>query len=137
MSYEKFAPMTSALLARKGEAAPSLVAGQRVPREIEPRPRKDRIRTLKQVEVPAQSNKKASSKRRAKRSAPGLAAATKRRVVLTLTNEEFERVETAAAKRNVTRQQLSRDALFAYLSAITPEYGDEPCNAATDAGGCN
>ncbi len=109
--------MTSALLARKGEAAPSLVAGQRVPREIETGTRKGKKRTPKQVDVPAQSNKKASSKRRTKRSAQS-AAATRRRVFVTLSKEEFERVETAAGKRKVTPQKLARDALFAYLSAM-------------------
>jgi len=111
--------MTSALLARKGEAAPSLVAGQRVPTEIETGTRKSKIRSLKQIKVPGQSEKKASSKRRTKRSGPRAAPTTKCRFVLTLTKEEFERIETAAGKRKITPQQLSRDALFAYLSAIT------------------
>jgi hypothetical protein len=111
--------MTSALLARKGEAAPSLVAGQRVPREIKTGAKKGKIRALKEIEIPARSEKKTSSKRRSKRSTPRRAVATKRRVVLTLTKEEFERVETAAGKRKNTPQQLARDALFAYLSAIT------------------
>ena len=119
MSYEKFAPMTSALLARKGEAAPSPIAGQRAPREIEAGVEKGNLRTLKQIEGPAQSEKKASSKRCTKRGARRAAAVTKRRVVLTLTKEAFERLQTAAGKRKIPPQRLARDALFAYLSAIT------------------
>lgn len=118
MSYDKFAPMTSALLARKGEAAPSTVVGQRVPRETEARSGKGKIRSLKQIKVQPPRGKKTSAKSSPKSRATKPANATKRRIVLTLSKEEFERVEAAAGKRKNTPPRLARDALFAYLTAL-------------------
>lgn len=118
MSYDKFAPMTSALLARKGEAAPSPIVGQRVPVETETRARKSKARSQKRTKVPSGPSKKVSSKSSMKRGQRKAAGAAKRRIVLTLTQEEFERVEAAGRKRKNTPQQLVRNALFVYLSAI-------------------
>lgn len=118
MSYDKFAPMTSALLARKGEAAPSPIAGQRVPSETKTRARKGKMRSLKQIRAVAAPAKKAPSKKSSSKRRPSKAAA-KRRIILTLTSEEFERVESAGRKTNVdTPRQLAHKALMAYLSAI-------------------
>ena len=119
MSYDKFAPMTSALLVRKGEAAPSPIVGQRAPSETETRARKSKMRSEKQIKAVADPAKKAASKKSSgKRRSPKPSAAEKKRVVLTLTNAEFERVEAAGRKRKCTPRKLVRNALFAYLSAI-------------------
>ncbi len=122
--YEKFSSMTAALLARKGEAVPSVVAGQIGPKGIEPVSGKNFAQPLKQPKTRAQTKQNAPVPHRARRAAPGVVAGTKRRIMLTLTNEEFERIGIAAVKRNVSRQQLARDALFAYLSAMALEYED-------------
>nr|TFG51278.1 MAG: hypothetical protein E4H34_06465 [Hyphomicrobiales bacterium] len=128
--------MTAALLARKGEAAPSAVAGHIGPKGIEPAVRETLLRSAPQVTDAKQLKRNASPSRPLNRAAPGLVAGTKRRVVLTLTNEEFERIGIAAVKKNITRQQLARDALFTYLTAIAPNYESCPCLTGNDPCDC-
>ncbi len=136
VSYEKFSSITAALLARKGEAVPSVVAGQIGPKGIEPVSRKSFVQPLKRPKTQARTEHNAAAPHRARRATPGVVAGTKRRIMLTLTNEEFERVGVAAVKRNVTRQQLARDALFAYLSAMAVEFEDCACLAASEERDC-
>ena len=131
MAYGKFAPMTSALLARKGEAAPSVVAAQIGPSGITPvtvgffdppAPR------------PAAPPKPAPEPQAPPRRQPDVARGEKRRVVLTLTPEEFERLGIAAVKSNVTRQEFAREALFQSLAKTARDHGSCPCMAG--AGPC-
>jgi hypothetical protein len=141
VSHEKFASMTAALLVRKGEAAPSVIAGQIGPRGIEPGSSKSIVQPLKRLETQLESSNSMPENRApqtgaARRAGPGLVAGTKRRVMLTLTNEEFERIGIAAVKRNISRQQLAREALFAYLSAMALEYGNCACLAGKDSCDC-
>lgn len=132
MSYEKFASMTAALLVRKGETAPSVIAGQIGPKGIEPVSSKSIVQPLMRLETQLEPSNSMPENRAPQTGAArrtGLVAGTKRRVMLTLTNEEFERIGIAAVKRNVSRQQLAREALFAYLSAMALEYGNWACLA--------
>ena len=128
MSYEKFSAMTSALLVRKGQAAPSVVAAHIGPKGIEPVVRETLLQPLQPAVAMPQATNNVSGKHIGHKT-PGLVAGTKRRVVLTLTNEEFERIGIAAVKRNVTRQQLAREALFTYLTAILPDFENCACLA--------
>ena len=121
--------MTAALLARKGEAAPSVVAGQIGPKGIELVSAKSFVQALNRPKTQALAKQDTTVPHSAPRATPGVVAGTKRRVMLTLTIEEFERVGIAAVKRNVTRQQFARDALFAYLSAMALEHEDCACIA--------
>ena len=57
-----------------------------------------------------------------------LPRATKsRRVRLSVTDDEHDRLAAAARKRGLNSQQLVRDALLAYLEEVGREYGCCPC----------
>jgi hypothetical protein len=121
MMSEKFASLTSALLVRKGEARPSLV-GVAATRSVP-------THAAKPVAHPAE---------RIPERTPDLAAADrKRRVVVTLSCEEYQRLGIIAAKRNSTRQELVRGALFEQLDAFAKDQGKEcPCVGSGQACGC-
>jgi hypothetical protein len=122
MSDAKFASITSALLARKGEAAPSLVmpAARHVPPP----------ETRAPVRRPVERREDASP-----------AGDRKRRVVVTLSGEEYVRLGIIAAKKNSTRHDMVRDVLFAELDAFArTEAPDcrcinsgEPCDCAAES----
>ena len=106
MSDARYASITSALLARKGEAAPSVVDADRFAPLFETRPA---------APPPAQR----------KRPAVVSAIGRKRRVVITLSSEEFVRLGIVAAKKNSTRHDLVRDALFDQLDAYARDQADD------------
>jgi hypothetical protein len=117
VSDAKFAPITASLMARKGEAAPSLGAKRaldwtseiftlrepawefRAPSVIEPE-----IARLKIAAVP-----------------PASAAPKPRRIVVSLNPCEFERLGIAAVKKGVTRHELVREFMNAYLERLASE----------------
>jgi hypothetical protein len=119
----KFASITSALLARKGDAAPSVIPPVRsVPaydteREYEPRPM-----------LPVRPAPRPTQKR------PRLLASAerKRRVVVTLTADEFQKLGIVAAKKDSTRHDLVRDALFDQLNAFARQ--EAPACACINSG---
>ncbi len=106
MSSVKFAAITASLLARKGDAAPSVV----VPVMPTPRPawvpRDEQPSTFEpqqfeNVEKP-------------------------RRVMISLTQEELERLDIAAIKKGATRHDIVRGALNEYFRKLSAEL-PRPC----------
>ena len=124
MSYGKFASITSELLARKGDAAPSAVATQMGPA----------LHSMPHAILDAPGTAEARKKN-------GKARETKRRIVLTLTREEFERLGIAAVKTGTTPHELAQAALFEKLDAVAAEFGacecmvsDTPCVCEAEGG---
>lgn len=129
----KFASITSSLLVRKGEAAPSPITPS-APTPIaayakQPRPvtllseRRKAVETVepRYVYVPEDTTQQASicdSKTDGEKP---------RRIVLTLTAHEYETLGLVAVKKGSSRHQLAQAALDAYFEWLVAEYG-EACN---------
>lgn len=131
MAYGKFAPMTSALLTRKGEAAPSTIAGTTTPNGIGPVTVGFFDRPAKPA-APAPVSPKATTLAAAeptKRASSEPKQAKTRRVVVAVSQEEFERLGIAAVKKDVTRQELVRAALSRYLGKTASMYSSCQCIA--------
>jgi hypothetical protein len=121
VSQIRFTPITSNLLARKGDAAPSAVAGK--PSLV-------------------QANGRAAAGEQSKRTLePPPDGAKSHRMMVTLSASEFEKLGIAAVKKGVTRHQVVRTALDLYLEQLRREFGnctcmtlDGPCMAGCGAG---
>ncbi len=122
MSNPRFAPITSSLLARKGDAVPSSVAAKPSlfwTREAPPPP-------PVALEVPHTAPLP-----------PGPPDTGKpHRMMVTLSATEFERLGIAAVKKGVTRHQVLRTALDTHLERLKREYGGCGCMA-MGGGGCS
>ena len=123
MSHHQFASITAGLLARKGDAAPSL----------DTLPARPAILTTAAI-APAASPRPAPAK-------PATAPRPRksnRRVSLALGEEEYERLGIAAAKHHETRPQILRAALKEYLDRLACSHGCScivPPATRTDAAG--
>jgi len=109
LSSQRFAPLTSGLFARKGDAAPS------APKPSlfwtrEPPPK---------TELPPQ---------------PPPPIDRPHRMMVTLSPSEYERLGIAAVKKGVTRHQILRIALDAHMDRLKREYGG--CGCMAMGGGC-
>jgi hypothetical protein len=123
MSLGRFAPITADLLARKGEAAPSLAAkrvfdwthGLRVPSRQdqdvwpgrnrgESKSAREHISSDEEVSVPGREKS--------------------RRIVVSLAVAEFERLGIAAAKKDMTRHELVQTAIRSYFNMMFREFGN-------------
>jgi hypothetical protein len=121
----RFAPITSHLLARKGDATPSAVKAPLFwarepaapPPEPHPEPRPEPRFVAAPREMPP---------------AP-VSGEKPHRMMITLSPAEFERLGIAAVKKGQTRHQVLRMALDAHLDRIKREYGACGCMA----GACN
>jgi predicted transcriptional regulator len=118
----RFAPITSHLLARKGDASPSSVKAPlfwaREPAEPPPPPEPRVAAALREP-------------------APVTVLGEKpHRMVITLSPAEFERLGIAAVKKNQTRHQVLRAALEAHLDRIKREYGGCGCTAGLCTAAC-
>jgi hypothetical protein len=117
VSNPRFAPMTSSLLARKGDATPSgvkpsLFWTRDVPPPAPPPP-------------PAMLNLPHTAPL-----PPGPPDNAKpHRMMVTLTASEFEKLGIAAVKKGLTRQQVLRIGLDAHLERLKREYGGCGCMA--------
>ena len=118
MSNPRFASLTADLFARKGDAMPSVAAAkpslfwQRV---ADPPPP---IAAPKPAHVPKSE------------APPPLPPGEKpHRMMVTLSQAEFERIGIAAVKKGLTRQQVLRAALDAHLDRLKREYGGCGCMA--------
>ncbi len=117
MSSSNFAPITSDLLARKGDAAPSGMMSKPAlfwtreapppPPVVAPRP------GAMPPEPPVKPHK----------------------MMVVLTPCEYEKLGIAAVKKGVTRHQIVRTALDLHLDRLKREYGGCGCMAMQD-GGC-
>jgi hypothetical protein len=100
----RFAPITAALLARKGNAAPSSMTGF-IPAAPPPR----------QASPSAAVEAKAHPEH----------AAHPKKLFVPLSHAEHERLAIAAAKTGLTRHQLIRDALDLYFEQLSRDLGQE------------
>ncbi len=96
MSSAKFAAITASLLARKGDAAPSVTAPA-------PPPRPTLVR---------RDDQRVSSEPRQPDDAEKL-----RRIMVRITPEELERLSIAAIKKGTNRHEIVRNALNDYIFA--------------------
>jgi hypothetical protein len=114
----KFASLTGDLLARKGEAAPSLA------RERAQKPSTGWAAQLKRAFVSdITSGKRSRKKRRAKNAGEDGGG-----FILALTPSELEMLDLAASKNDTSANALIRDALVFYLDHLSREWAsdDEP-----------
>jgi hypothetical protein len=120
----RFAPITSSLLARKGDAMPSAAVANAVKpslfwsRETPPAP-------PPLAEPPHPAPLPPSPEGPAK----------PHRMVVMLTPNEFERLGIAAVKKNLTRHQIVRAALDTHLDRLKREYGG--CGCMANGGSCS
>lgn len=113
MSPAKFAAITANLVARKGDAAPSVDGPVMAPRRPALVPRDDRT-ALPKLPLFA-------SERRHPENADKL-----RRIVVSITQEELERLGIAAIKKGATRHDIVRGALDDYFRKLSTEF-PHPC----------
>ena len=104
MSTQRFAPLTSNLFARKGDAAPSA-----------PKPPSFWTREP----VPPKPDLPP----------PPPPADRPHRMMIALSSSDYERLGIAAVKKGVTRHQVLRSALDAHLERLKREYGGCGCMA--------
>ena len=129
MSNPRFAPITSSLLARKGDAVPSSMAAK--PSLFWARETPPPLPPPVTLDVPHTASLP-----------PGPPDAGKpHRMMVTLSATEFERLGIAAVKKGVTRHQVLRTALDTHLERLKREYGGCGCMAQTSqlagSGGCS
>jgi len=104
LSTQRFAPLTSNLFARKGDAAPSA-----------PKPPSFWTREP----VPPKPDLPP----------PPPPADRPHRMMIALSSSDYERLGIAAVKKGVTRHQVLRSALDAHLERLKREYGGCGCMA--------
>ncbi len=136
MSEPRFAPITTALLARKGHAVPTTVVPRQMPweREVIVQGEEDEPAfRLISATPEASSDTHEAPKIRAHRDSE-----RPHKVRVSLSDAEFERFGLAAVKRGVTRHQILRDALNNYVNRLMQEYGNScACiGGAANANGC-
>ena len=116
MSNSPFAPITSNLLARKGDAMPSGA--------------KPSLFWTRDVPPPLVHE----APRRAPTPPLPPDGAKPHRMMVTLSPSEFEKLGIAAVKKGLTRHQIVRAALDAHLERLKREYGG--CGCMAMGGGC-
>ena len=139
----KFAQITASILARKGEAMPSLIDGETfslpdvraaeprpAPRIAEPRP-SPRIAEPPHISWASElghafvaditSGKQLPKKTRRKGSRAATDPGTKK-LFLKVSAGENERLEIAAVKLGTTRNELLKNAVLSYLDQLTREF---------------
>lgn len=123
MGQSRFTPITSNLLARKGDAVPSTTSSDGNVSKFW-----TRADTHNPSPPPAESPQAAL--------APPAPPATAKphKIMVTLTASEFEKLGIAAVKKGVTRHQVVRDALDLHLDRLKREYGG--CSCMATGGGC-
>jgi hypothetical protein len=121
MSQPRFAPITASLLARKGEAAPS--------------PMKPPLAWLHEAPPPPMAIPEPFDLTEPFPFAPG---EKPHRIMVALSQREYETLGIAAVKKNSTRHRIAREAMDAYFSQLAREFHDA-CRCVSDAardGGC-
>jgi hypothetical protein len=144
MNRPRYAPITSHLLVRKGEAKPWQVPGAEaaefahVPENIVPVKAEHSFteeelqsaadyqnwKRTREVDPPAHDRRHAPM-RRDYHPAPAASHETdehSKRLTLRLTPAEYERLGIIGVKRDMTRQQLLRHAIDCYLAQAKAEY---------------
>ena len=123
MSQAKFTPITSRLLARKGDAAPSAVAAQ------------SSSFWKRAAAPPSAAQPTAGDTRQATLPPEPPRQAKPHRMSVLLSALEYEKLGIAAVKTGVTRHQLVRAALDLHLERLQQEFAGCSCMASGTA--CN
>jgi len=120
MSNAKFAPITADLLVRKGDAAPSLAPKRIFDWTREPPPFPDeRDGWLRAPVLEHRSEPEYCCSGQEPPSVPDARKA--RRLVISLTAAEYERLGIAAAKKGLTRHELVNATMQGYFSQLARE----------------
>lgn len=122
MSQTKFTPITSRLLARKGDAIPSMVAAK-----------PSLIARLAERKSQATSASHGNGMDPARPAPPE--TDKPHRMTVVLSASEYEKLGIAAVKKGVTRHQLVRTALDLHLERLRQEYST--CSCMTAGGSCD
>jgi hypothetical protein len=120
MSQSRFAPITSDLLARKGTAGPSGLALKPALAWLQ-----DRLDIAPPATAPAAPIPHP----------PAPHAEKPHRIMVALSNVEYETLGIAAVKKNTTRHLIARDALDFYFNQLAHEFHDE-CRCVSKAASC-
>lgn len=134
MSSAKFTAMTSSLLARKGDAAPSITA---LPPRMPFIGFKDAFAHRAQPSLPPRPDLRMDEMRET--SAPCCEpddSAKPRRIMVTVTDRELEKLAIAAIKKGLTRHEIVRAALDAYFHRLAAEL-PRKCTCMTDGPCCS
>ena len=153
MSGGKFASLTSGLLVRKGEAAPSPIvsgpiasgsarpfvhASERVEAPVSLHPREQQRASAPEwhdppphIEAPERVFARPTREIALHSDHPD----KPRRLMVTLTAEEYEMLGIIGVKKDVTRHQLLRIAFDEYLLQLVEEFG-EKCLCIANGGSC-
>jgi hypothetical protein len=132
LSYAKFSPITASLLARKGEAAPSLAAKRAVdwtsdaPAVFEP---------LREIRAAFATAPESPHPEHAFANPEPAHIAHKRRIVVSLDPCEFERLGIAAVKKGMGRPDLVRAVMNDYLARLASELNGR-CACLRDGSQC-
>lgn len=125
MKQGKFAPITAALLARKGEARPWEYSGANdtAPRDLRLAPAPEPITF---VQTPRQERADSPPPS----FTPAFASVSQpkdetRKMTMRLSQADYERVGIIATKRDTTRQRLLHQMLDQFLAAAACEFGPE------------
>jgi hypothetical protein len=125
----KFASITADLLARKGGAVPSAIVGKPLidwaasaPQFTQP------VHLTHETPLPSASHHHADRQHRDD-------AHYLRKIQIGLSDDDHERLRILSARKETSRQQIVRDALAAYFTQKSHEYGDQ-CRCLAGAGPC-
>ena len=128
----KFAQITANLLARKGEAVPSLTNGTAVSLEpqLQPLPPREPqpphwATELRHAFVADITSGKPIAKRSKRARNKAKLDPSHRKIFLKVSARENERLEIAAVKKGATRNELIRLAIETYLDELTREFQDK------------
>jgi hypothetical protein len=135
VSNAKFAPMTADLLVRKGEAAPSLATKRIFDWSREPAPASLREEPEEWIEEPTIDPPPYPDGSHESLGVPDARKA--RRIMVSFSATEFERLGIAAAKRGMTRHELVQATLRSYLRQLARELnGTCACLALGEEAAC-
>jgi hypothetical protein len=121
VSRAKFEALAASLLARKGDAAPSVLVPIAAPPRRAMIPRDDRPLRPEPPPLPFEVRQPDQRDKL-------------RRIVISITHEDLERLCIAAVKKGAPRQEIVRDALHDYLRKLSSEFA-QPC-ACIEAESC-
>ncbi len=121
MSAAKFEALSANLLARKGDAAPSVIAPVMAPPRRALIPRDDRPLRAEPPPFPSEPRRPDTMDK-------------PRRIVISITHDDLERLCIVAIKKGATRQDIVRGALHDYFRKLSAEFA-QPC-ACVDGGSC-
>jgi hypothetical protein len=129
MSHTRFAPMTAVLLARKGSAMPSTMAPHHsAPVFTEPPRAVPQAHAMPAAAAPQDNDHDTQSPHDPSRP---------KKLFISLSHREHERLAIAAVKTGLDRHQLVRDALEAYFEQLSRDMRDGcACMSGARACGC-